>query len=651
MKLGLRRGALVEAFLLVALAAAAPFLVPVAAAFSPISASATVAAASSGKPSAPVGSTQSPAPASPAVGVDPAAWDKQVPVRSAGVRAFAGQPPDGWFAAAFDDREWVPARGLVLPRSARRQPESTPGDSGMTLLDVRPTGALLLRMRFDVPERDRVRVLGLRVTYRDGFVAFLNGVEIARSNLAATGTAGAVASAPHGAEPETIYLPILPGRHELPLRRQDNVLAVAVVSAPGRMTDEGVAPSGRIELTAAAGVRLVRGPYLVAPADGVVSVAWETDLPASGWVDVETAGTPGPPRRFHVGEVATRQVVRLSGLQVGRRYRYVVTADARPKPAARGSGVAAGLAAPGAPTAAPVVAEDASDRAQSSPAVFEAAPSATMPLRFAVYGDMRAPGHAAHADVAAALVKERPPLVLNTGDLVATGSEESAWQKYFEITAGLGAIAPIVPALGNHDASRGGVGSPKAWRLFGMSQANPNAYYTSFDWGGAHFVILDTNRVSGAQSAWLERDLAAARRRRVRAIFAFCHESPWSHGPHGGSRVVEQKLASLLAAAGVDVLFSGHDHLYERGIAVTPRGRLPYVVTGGGGAPLYNPTCTLGASGGPAGAAPCPPSVKALVRTYHYVMVELAGSRLRLCPKRPDGSAVEPCVELTARGS
>jgi hypothetical protein len=183
-----------------------------------------------------------------------------------------------------------------------------------------------------------------------------------------------------------------------------------------------------------------------------------------------------------------------------------------------------------------------------------------------------------------------------------------------------------------------------------MSQANPRAYYTSFDWGGAHFVILDTNRVDRAQIAWLERDLAAARARKVRAIFAFCHDSPWSHGPHGGSRVVQQRLAPLLAGAGVAVLFSGHDHLYERGVATTPRGPLPYVVAGGGGAPLYNPTCTLDASGSSGGAAACPPSVRALVRTYHYVMVELAGSRLRLCPKRPDGSPVEPCVELTARG-
>ena len=54
--------------------------------------------------------------------------------------------------------------------------------------------------------------------------------------------------------------------------------------------------------------------------------------------------------------------------------------------------------------------------------------------------------------------------------------------------------------------------------------------------------------------------------------------------------------APLLAAGHVDVLFCGHDHIYERGVGSTPTGKLTYVVTGGGGAPLYNPRCQAAAS-------------------------------------------------------
>jgi hypothetical protein len=38
--------------------------------------------------------------------------------------------------------------------------------------------------------------------------------------------------------------------------------------------------------------------------------------------------------------------------------------------------------------------------------------------------------------------------------------------------------------------------------------------------------------------------------------------------------------------------------------------------------------------------------VAALTKTYHYVIVTVAADGIQLCPKRPDGSAVEPCVRL-----
>ena len=97
-------------------------------------------------------------------------------------------------------------------------------------------------------------------------------------------------------------------------------------------------------------------------------------------------------------------------------------------------------------------------------------------------------------------MREAPPLVINTGDLTDVGSEESNWQRYFDITAPLGAIAPVIPVLGNHDAARGGAGALKTWELFGMPTPAP-PFYTSFDLGGVHFVVLDTNDGGDARSA------------------------------------------------------------------------------------------------------------------------------------------------------
>jgi hypothetical protein len=238
-------------------------------------------------------------------------------------------------------------------------------------------------------------------------------------------------------------------------------------------------------------------------------------------------------------------------------------------------------------------------------------------------------------------------LIFNTGDLVAEGSEESDWQRYFDITAPLGAVAPVVPALGNHDRARAGQGAAKTWHLFAMAPADRPGW-ASFDLSGVHFVILDGEQAQRtAQHDWLVADLARAKARHPRAIFAFLHEGPWAHGVHGGSAIVEKAFASALAAAGTDILFVGHDHLYERGVGETPKGPLPYVVAGGGGAPLYPPSCRVGGGDAVAPAAPlppCPSSVAIIEKTYHYIILEVSDRGISLCPRHPDGAPVEACV-------
>ena len=81
---------------------------------------------------------------------------------------------------------------------------------------------------------------------------------------------------------------------------------------------------------------------------------------------------------------------------------------------------------------------------------------------------------------------------------------------------------------------------------------------------------------------------------------------------------------------------SGHDHDYERGRI----GGLHYLVSGGGGAELRAPTC------GTLGLPACPPSVSSFVNEHHYVSIEVLPTLFRICPKRPDGSALVACVDL-----
>ena len=568
-----------------------------------------------------------------ALGATPARADKTLAVTVGPWRFLSGLPAAGWTDPGFDDGGWGgPAAGPFTPRPPELSPLPGSATSGPgpqppgTLYDLVPHAPLLLRARFSVADPAHVRVLELRAAYNDAFVAYVNGREVARRGIVSNGTA---AIGPHGPEIERIYVPV-PSAAVPSLQPAGNLLAVAVYASPGRAIDFASAPAALVDVAAASGLRVARGPYLSTPTEATkgkastagVRLNWQTDLPASGTVTISRDdGQSGaaPVQKIPVGEAATRQQIDVTGLTPGASYSYRLDLEA-------------GI-----------------DRASVGPYRFKTLPLAPAPVRFAVYGDMRYPGHAAHRTIVEALVREAPALIVNTGDLTDVGSEESNWQKYFDITAPMGAIAPVVPALGNHDADRRGAGALLTWSLFGVPEKGPPGW-TSLDLAGVHFVILSTNEMRNpAQLAWLRDDLARARRHHARAIFAFCHEGPWAHGVHGGSLQMARDYAPLLAAAHVDVLFSGHDHIYERGVGSTPEGNLTYVVSGGGGAPLYNPSCRA-ASGPPPNVPrpvpPCPSSVAVVTNAYHYIMVEVGPDGVTLCPRHPDGSPVEACVHL-----
>ena len=114
------------------------------------------------------------------------------------------------------------------------------------------------------------------------------------------------------------------------------------------------------------------------------------------------------------------------------------------------------------------------------------------------------------------------------------------------------------------------------------------------------------------------------------------HDGPYSMGWHGDNASLVRDYVPVLERYHVSVLFSGHDHNYERG----RRGQLNYVVTGGGGAELRPLRC------GVPGKKKCKYIPAAFFNEHHYVTVDVLPRALRLCAKRPDGSPLEPCQIL-----
>jgi hypothetical protein len=141
--------------------------------------------------------------------------------------------------------------------------------------------------------------------------------------------------------------------------------------------------------------------------------------------------------------------------------------------------------------------------------------------------------------------------------------------------------------------------------------------YYSFDWGNAHFVALNSELYHGdhsyhpeEQKTWLDRDPKETRQPWKIVYF---HRPIYSSSKHGSDERIRKDLEPVLVRHEVDLVFSGHGHVYERTVPI--RG-VTYVVSGGGGKGLY-----------PVGRSEWTAFSKS---AYHAVVICVDGKRLSL---------------------
>jgi 3',5'-cyclic AMP phosphodiesterase CpdA len=129
--------------------------------------------------------------------------------------------------------------------------------------------------------------------------------------------------------------------------------------------------------------------------------------------------------------------------------------------------------------------------------------------------------------------------------------------------------------LGNHDVESGRQDQCQ-YPMFNMS--GQNYYKLERGNGLADFFMLDSTDFGLTQTSWLESSLRASRAKWKIAVF---HHPIYSSGKrHGSSLGLRKKLEPLFTRYGVNVAFSGHDHIYER---TMPQQGIQYFVTGAGG--------------------------------------------------------------------
>jgi len=256
-----------------------------------------------------------------------------------------------------------------------------------------------------------------------------------------------------------------------------------------------------------------------------------------------------------------------------------------------------------------------SDNTESNIYSFHTSVGKGEPFTFVAYGDSRGVwDNWQHASLVARGISDaQPHFVINTGDMVNQGSSEEAWLSFLQVSDFMHNTT-LFPAVGNHDMP------VSAFTTYFSLPGNEEWY--SFEYGDAHFIVLNSvmpDVLSLGQFIWLMKHLHTDAQWTI-AVF---HYPPYSSGKHGNTTLLQFLWAPFLERGGVDLVLTGHDHIYEH-IYVHDT---TYIVTGGGGAPLYD----VGKSDWTVTST----------SAYHYVRIDVNVSAIRVTACMYDGEPIE----------
>lgn len=223
------------------------------------------------------------------------------------------------------------------------------------------------------------------------------------------------------------------------------------------------------------------------------------------------------------------------------------------------------------------------------------------PTRFWVVGDSGTgrPGqHEVHTSMIDYTREEGRPIdfYLHLGDMAYDRGRDVQFQtRFFEMYEPTLRHVVCWPTMGNHEGatSKGtnGVGPyydayvcPMRGEAGGVPTGT-EAFY-SFDYGRAHFICLDSHdldrKPTGLMARWLQLDLD---RTKADWILAFFHHPPYTKGTHDSDRekqLIEMRkwILPLLESGGVDLVLTGHSHIYERSMLMDGAYDTPTVAEG-----------------------------------------------------------------------
>ncbi|MDX2200721.1 MAG: metallophosphoesterase [Phycisphaerae bacterium] len=308
-------------------------------------------------------------------------------------------------------------------------------------------------------------------------------------------------------------------------------------------------------------LRVTAGPFVQRCETQSLTLSWFTTRPADCAVEVVTDAGP---RKVAAKREGLRHTATIDGLAPGQTYQYSLKAGETALPEVGGV-------------------------AHTAP------PSSSRSARFVVFGDS---GHGYREQylLAKRIEDAQPDFIVHTGDLIYPGGEREHYRdRFFVPYRAVLQRAPFWPSIGNHDHA-----DASAYLEYfdlpgnGPADAKPERHYW-FDWGAARFVIVDSNakeaELATVVAPWVESTFAGFEGDWRFVVF---HHPPHTAGRYPPDAKMTKTLVPAMQRAGVDVVFNGHDHMYERTHPLIDGARddvtgIVYIVSGAGGAKLYQP--------------------------------------------------------------
>lgn len=250
---------------------------------------------------------------------------------------------------------------------------------------------------------------------------------------------------------------------------------------------------------------------------------------------------------------------------------------------------------------------------------------------FLYLGDVQE-GYAAWGRMLENIAHDNPQIKFSIlgGDLTDNGGDVNEWGEFLNAAASIFSGIPMLPAKGNHDKDL-------FLDFFSLPDNGPrnvigNCFY-SFDYGNAHFVVLDTgNIITESVGEWLQQDLQNTNKKWKFAIF---HHPAYQY--FGDNKTIDDAIQEywipILEQNKADMVFVGHQHVYMRthpiyqNKVVTDSYGIVYVM-GNSGAKLY-------------GTGQGFPYVARAETGSNYQVIELEGDVLTLSSMKSNGELIE----------